>query len=813
MKKVLYCLWVVFMFCACSSSDKAQNDDNKICATEGLYIKISSTEGQIPESFLVTLSTDDAEPLSYFCPDDNQPLCTADGLHLAQIPSDITLNVKTVGFASQYIEKSAPFEAYIDNGATCKPEVAASLNIELAPLEAFEVNDNYRTGFEADGGLEAYEDMAVLLPGELGNALAIKFYMEEINGEAQVFFQNTRRNPLHYDFVTQILGRSISLSDYEEQTYHGDDRQQMAGSIVYYPDLEVPSEAVDGQAEAPVTVQFFPSDDLTPVLALTAYRLIEERLLFLQQSGEKMRLFYLPAVTGREVDLLAQTNDWRARGALWLLRGELYGDLKMQILNPGVAYGTLKRMSPEELEKSVVSFKDILLLTRLPADLPIVGGTISEELQTPLSHVNVAARARGTPNMALIGASEDERVAPFLTGEQLVRFEVDSSGFSLRAADLTEAEEFWENHNSGETLIPEADTVSDGLSGFDELFFADSLKVGVKAANLAELHRALAENDSSPDGFAVPFHYYEAFIQNSVVTTILCDDASDNCLGEDRPAEVCSEARELCAALTAENPKLADYMVQLIDDADFRSDSPLREAALDGLRNIMHSIPVDTAFAAQLDAQVEEKFGNVSVRLRSSTNAEDLENFSGAGLYRSISAAVGSGDEPSERIRKIWASVWNWSAFEERAFWNIDHLAVKMAVAVHIAFPDEAANGVLITHNLADPAVSGFYVNVQLGETSVTNPTDGVMPEIFSVVFGGDGLEVVRQRYSSLSPDSPIMSDAEIKALVRLAYKVVQHFAPLYNSDPSELALDMEFKLDSTRQPLIKQVRPYFERE
>jgi len=86
------------------------------------------------------------------------------------------------------------------------------------------------------------------------------------------------------------------------------------------------------------------------------------------------------------------------------------------------------------------------------------------------------------------------------------------------------------------------------------------------------------------------------------------------------------------------------------------------------------------------------------------------------------------------------------------------------------------------------------------------------MPEIFSVVFGGDGLEIVRQRYSSLSPDAPVMSDEEIQALVRLAFKAVKHFAPLYESDPSGLALDMEFKLDSARRPLIKQARPYFER-
>ena len=67
------------------------------------------------------------------------------------------------------------------------------------------------------------------------------------------------------------------------------------------------------------------------------------------------------------------------------------------------------------------------------------------------------------------------------------------------------------------------------------------------------------------------------------------------------------------------------------------------------------------------------------------------------------SMASGTSDPASEEVRKVWASVWNWRAFEERAFWNIDHRAVRMGVAVHQAFPDEQVNGVMITRNIADP--------------------------------------------------------------------------------------------------------------
>jgi hypothetical protein len=134
-----------------------------------------------------------------------------------------------------------------------------------------------------------------------------------------------------------------------------------------------------------------------------------------------------------------------------------------------------------------------------------------------------------------------------------------------------------------------------------------------------------------------------------------------------------------------------------------------------------------------------------------------------------------------------------------------------MGVAVNQAFPDEQANGVLITQNIADPLVAGMYVNVQRGEVPVTNPENGALPEIFSIIPAPPaGIQVARLRYSSLSPDAPLLSEAEIGALYAAAAKVQAHFAPLYGADPRALALDLEFKLHGPERALyIKQARPY----
>ena len=56
-----------------------------------------------------------------------------------------------------------------------------------------------------------------------------------------------------------------------------------------------------------------------------------------------------------------------------------------------------------------------------------------------------------------------------------------------------------------------------------------------------------------------------------------------------------------------------------------------------------------------------------SFRFRSSTNAEDLENFNGAGLYDSKAAKKNHKTKTIDAaIKEVWASLWNFRAFNER---------------------------------------------------------------------------------------------------------------------------------------------------
>lgn len=765
-------------------------------ATPLLEVTVQSPLGSPPPRYRVVMVDAASGVSTADCPgstDGDRIRCTPDGVSLRDQPAVREVTVKAPGCAWQTV-------------AVEDATRAQHLQVELEALAPFEKNEDYATGLGPDEDLNAFDALAVPVDTELGPSWSVKFLIADLLTSPRVYLQNTPAHPLHYDFARTVLGEAATRAEFEQATYHGDDRDSLAGTLVAYPELAFESAAAGVELRAPITLNLFPSDDAGPELVLRAHRLLEERLLLGDLGGDEHRLVYLPAGEQQQIELGDAAAEFAAVDALHADPGELYAGVDQQILNPGLAYGTLRLYSPEELARAVVSAQDIVVLTRLPNELPVVGGSITAELQTPLAHVNLAARARGTPNLALRDADRDPRVAPLLG--RLVRFEVTGAAFTLSETTEEEAEAYWASQ-AREPFTPASDDEDHGLPSFEAVDFADARFCGVKAANLAELRQLLG--DEAPAGFVVPFFAYDQHMESGTVTAALCEAARGDCADEGREEELCAGALERCSAAAVAGDSLYGYAARLLADEQVGRDTPLREACLDSLVYLVRHAPVDEAFAAALDARVAELFGAAQVRLRSSTNAEDLPSFSGAGLYESVSAVATGEDCASSEIRKVWASVWAFKAFEERRLWSIDQLAVRMGVAVNPAIDDEAANGVLITQNIVNPGVVGMYANVQLGEISVTNPEGGALPEVFSILPApGGGVQVARQRFSSLSPEAPLLTDAEVSRLHAAAARVQAHFAPLYGLDATLLTLDLEFKFHGPeRALLIKQARPY----
>ncbi|MBV7333857.1 PEP/pyruvate-binding domain-containing protein [Chloroflexi bacterium TSY] len=285
-----------------------------------------------------------------------------------------------------------------------------------------------------------------------------------------------------------------------------------------------------------------------------------------------------------------------------------------------------------------------------------------------------------------------------------------------------------------------------------------------------------------------------------------------------------------------------DYLAQLHKDPEFRNNPSIRATRLATLRETMRDGgEIPPFLVRQLADRITSIFGpDVMVRFRSSSNAEDGLEFNGAGLYDSTSVcALDSLDDdkkgpshcdpsqPKERtieraLRKVWASLWNFRAWEERDYYGIDHEAVGMAILVTPAFPNERANGVAFTGDptASDPtndASANYLINVQVGDVSVVLPESGVLPERDQLtVVGGEVVQIQRLRSSSIVPTGGgVLADSELEELGRILALVDSKFpieTGIHQRD--DILLDLEFKIRRPDNQLIfKQIRPFLKQE
>src|SRR5207342_1389853 len=88
------------------------------------------------------------------------------------------------------------------------------------------------------------------------------------------------------------------------------------------------------------------------------------------------------------------------------------------------------------------------------------------------------------------------------------------------------------------------------------------------------------------------------------------------------------------------------------------------------------------------------------VFVRSSSNSEDLPNFSGAGLYSSV-ANVREEEKLIEAVKKVWASLWKFEAYEARVRNYVSQKDVYMSALIQVGI-DMTKGGVMITKDPFD---------------------------------------------------------------------------------------------------------------
>ncbi len=461
-------------------------------------------------------------------------------------------------------------------------------------------------------------------------------------------------------------------------------------------------------------------------------------------------------------------------GASTVTEAELFDGNPYQPLNPGEAYGQLRFFTARELETQYVGPRDVVVLDSVPNDISVVAAIVTSTRQTPLSHVNVLSQNRGTPNMALVGAYDDADLRAL--ENQWVRIEVGAFEYSMEQASKSDADGWWNANRPPPLQVPALDLSVLDLRDTENIQLSDVNAFGGKAANYGVLSR-LGDAVPHPKAFAVPVAYYKQFEQQHGFDV---------------------------------------RIAALIADPQFSDDPSYRKAELEQLQADMLSADVDDNFRDLLFDKLATDFADTRMRFRSSTNAEDLESFSGAGLYSSKSGALGDPMRPVlDAVRFTWASLWNFRAFEERTHNGISQDGVAMALLVHHSFPDEEANGVALTNNIFDPSEPAFFVNVQAGEFSVVAPTSGVTTDSYLHYFYHPGQPTTYFSKSNLIPETrTVLTPAQIGQLGAALDAIHQGFAEHFERPNAFYAMDVEFKfddLDSGDEPRlwVKQARPH----
>jgi len=636
-------------------------------------------------------------------------------------------------------------------------------------------------GCLADFEVLASEPLDASIPG----ARSGKIVLDQFDDDA-LYFQNSNEFQIHHDFAAQYLSGPDhpivpSLSEFNANQYTSADRRFLLGAVTHYegPDIWA--------------LEIAPYDTASADMITKLYEAVRQQVYF----GSK--LAFHP--TSEAVEAVAK----KLPGSVAIATtAQIFAKIDYQPLNNGEAFGQLRFVKSAEIETAYAGFRDIVVLDSTPDNISVVAGIISGDFQTPLSHINVLARNRGTPNMGLRNAFTDPALRA-LEGKW-VHLTVGSFEYTLTEVTAAEADAWWEAHKPQPRQIPAMDLTVTDLR--DVEYVVDNPTVPTKASMQKAIsafgaktagYGVLRNTEGVPtrQAFGIPVFFYDQFMRQN---------------------------------------GFYDRVNTLRADPDFRDKPAVRDAALAQLRADILAAPVDADFQALLKTKLETDYPGLTMRFRSSTNSEDLDGFPCAGCYDShtgdpknwgvdVETCNTNGNKNCsvlQAIRKTWATIWKLRTFEEREYHSIDHTAVGMALLVHHNFVQEEANGVAVTANPFDPSglVPGLYINVQYGGgAEVVDPPPGVTSDAFIYQFTYPGQPIIFISHSNLVLDgTTVLTTAQTyelgKALDLIHKRFSSAFGPLAGNN-GWYAMDVEFKFDDEDSPgetpklIVKQARPY----
>ena len=478
-------------------------------------------------------------------------------------------------------------------------------------------------------------------------------FLIDVKTDAMIFI-DVNVYAMHQDFVCQEVWHTKQtpgvLARFLEN-YEEDKPDFILGYVVHHLDQDV------------WTFAFSEGDRLRPAHVEKAYSRLRETFFVTDALHFRPDAHHHEAVADEVKGVPVMTND------------AIYKRSTYQVFNRGSTIGRLRIVRFEGDGADVVYHpEEVVVLTETVNTISVVAGIISEQFSGPLSHASLRARAWGIPHIGLKNAAEQYAA---LNGK-MVLLEASAEGYTLREATAAELEAYDNRtHRRKNVVIPRANLQEKALRRLVHMRASMGAAYGAKAANLGEIARAHLKGFEVPPGFGLPIHYYHEHMERS---------------------------------------GLAKQVEALLREERILTDGQYRKTKLAELRAAIRQAPLDPHVLGAVMANIAAIHGHAGkgVFVRSSTNAEDLPGFSGAGLYDTVPNVLGQ-DHIAKAIKHVWSSVWNMRAFDERNFYGIDHRGVFGAVLIQVGVNATAA-GVLVTANTFDPSDrTTFTINAKSG--------------------------------------------------------------------------------------------------
>jgi hypothetical protein len=352
-------------------------------------------------------------------------------------------------------------------------------------------------------------------------------------------------------------------------------------------------------------------------------------------------------------------------------QSDIAKEQEYQALNLARGIGRI-HVIPKLDEHVEIGFNEILVLDEVPLQLPPVAGVITSRPSTPLSHINLLAKGWGVPNAYVKDALTLLKQFDGLW----VEFETKRDAYTIKRAGMDELREYQRRLAQRlDVMKPRFDLSETRLLSLAQQRAPSAIAFGGKSANLGEVMSARLPGILVPGGFTLPFYYYDQFLKAN---------------------------------------KLDDAIFALMNNEKFVHDPAYRRAQLTALRARIQQGKFVEQLRAQILLRVRQQFAGKGLFVRSSSNSEDLPKFSGAGLYTTVPNVR---EEPQliEAVKTVWASLWNFEAYEARERAVIDHSKIFMAVLIQEGINSESS-GVMITADPFDRENRGaIYISAKRG--------------------------------------------------------------------------------------------------